>query len=97
MLTDEAAISIEDLELLEPSLVAVLSELSRAEKLFPDWPADELYALAIVGEEFGELTKALIDLRQKPHRVTAEDVRTEAIQTAAMALRFLMHFDSYKL
>jgi hypothetical protein len=32
----------------------------------------------------------------EPHKSTRDDVRTEAIQTAAMALRFLLSLDTYE-
>ncbi|MHB8953537.1 MAG: nucleoside triphosphate pyrophosphohydrolase family protein [Pirellulaceae bacterium] len=73
----------------------VLDELARAKAKFPTWPTDPLHALAVLGEEFGELTKAIIQRVYEPHKSTAEDVRTEAIQTAAMALRFVASLDAY--
>ncbi|MNL35500.1 hypothetical protein D3C87_1575350 [compost metagenome] len=76
-------------------LLAVLSELERAMQKFPTWPTDPLHALAVLGEEFGELTKAMLQLTYEPHKTTAADVREEAVQTAAMALRLLASLDSY--
>ena len=35
----------------------ITAELARAVKKFPTWPTDPLHALAVLGEEFGELTK----------------------------------------
>ncbi len=35
---------------------AVKAELTRATAKFPTWPTDPLHALAVLGEEFGELT-----------------------------------------
>src|SRR5690348_16065697 len=74
----------------------VKAELERATMKFPTWPTDPLHALAVLGEEYGELNKAMLQLTYEPHKSTAEDVRTEAIQTAAMALRLAMSLDRYE-
>lgn len=80
-----------------PSCVdAVLAELARATVKFPTWPTDPLHAVAVVGEEAGELHKAVLQAVYEPHKSTPEDVATEAVQTAAMALRFLMSLDRYR-
>jgi hypothetical protein len=76
---------------------AVLAEVERATAKFPTWPTDPLHALAVLGEEFGELTKAVLQSVYEPHKVGPDDVREEAIQTAAMALRFLMSLGRYEL
>lgn len=74
----------------------VIAELARATKKFPTWPTDPLHALAVLGEEFGELTKAMLQFTYEPHkRVTRMDIRSEAIQTAAMALRLAMSLPQY--
>ena len=73
----------------------VLAEAARATRKFPTWPSDPLHAVAVLGEEFGELTKAVLQLTYEPHKTSASEVRTEAVQTAAMALRFLASLDRY--
>jgi len=80
---------------MNDSLEDVLAEVERATAHFPTWPADPFQALAILGEEFGELTKAVLQTTYEPHKVGPGELRTEAIQTAAMALRFLAHLDGY--
>lgn len=75
----------------------VFDELSRAIAKFPTWPTDPLHALAVLGEEFGELTKATLQATYEPHKSSLADVREEAIQTAAMALRFVESIDRYEL
>ena len=72
------------------------AELARATTKFPTWPTDPLHALAVLGEEYGELTKAMLQLTYEPHKTTPEEVRVEAIQTAAMALRLAMSLDRYE-
>ena len=77
-------------------LAEVVAELQRATRKFPTWPSDPLHALAVLGEEFGELTKAMLQLTYEPHKTSAAEVRTEAIQTAAMALRLAASLDAYQ-
>lgn len=75
----------------------VQAELARAVAKFPTWPTDPMHALAVLGEEFGELTKAMLQHTYEPHKgVTTEDIRDEAIQTAAMALRLAMSLPCYQ-
>jgi NTP pyrophosphatase (non-canonical NTP hydrolase) len=78
------------------ALSLVAAEVSKATAKFPTWPTDPLHALAVLGEEFGELTKAMLQHTYEPHKATAEDVREEAIQTAAMAVRVLMSLRVYQ-
>lgn len=73
----------------------IVAEVARATQKFPTWPTDPLHALAVLGEEYGELNKAMLQLTYEPHKTSQEEVRTEAIQTAAMALRLAMSLDRY--
>lgn len=73
----------------------VQAEMARATAKFPTWPTDPLHALAVLGEEFGELTKDMLQLCYEPHKTSRENVRKEAIQTATMALRLAMSLDTY--
>ena len=77
-------------------LLPIFEELKRATLKFPTWPTDPLHAFAIVGEEVGELDKAVLQTVYEPHKSSPDDVRTEAIQAAAMALRFVMSLDAYR-
>lgn len=74
----------------------VAIEMSKAVTKFPKWPTDPLHAIAILGEEYGELNKAVLQNTYEPHKTSAEEIRMEAIQTAAMAIRFLMSLETYK-
>jgi hypothetical protein len=74
----------------------VLDEVTRATRKFPTWPTDPLHAVAVLGEEFGELTKAILQTTYEPHKVADGELRTEAIQTAAMSLRFLASLEHYE-
>ena len=71
-------------------------ELHRATTKFPTWPTDPLHALAVLGEEYGELNKAMLQHTYEPHKSTLDDVRAEAVQTAAMALRLIASLDRYR-
>lgn len=74
----------------------IVDEVSRATSKFPTWPTDPLHALAVLGEEYGELTKAMLQMTYEPHKTSLDEVRTEAIQTAAMALRLAMSLNHYQ-
>lgn len=74
----------------------IIAEVRRATHKFPTWPTDPLHALAVLGEEFGELTKEMLQLTYEPHKSEPADVRLEAIQTAAMAIRLVMSLDRYR-
>ena len=71
----------------------VIAEILR----YPGWPSDLIHAASIVGEEAGELVKAVNDYTWcKTHTEEAKqglraEVRKEAIHTAAMAIRFLIN------
>ncbi|UJD79840.1 hypothetical protein FS595_09065 [Serratia rubidaea] len=69
------------------AIAQVKEELEKAEKKHPAWPTDAVHAAAILGEEAGELIKAAIDYHY--HGGSLEDVRIEAAQVGAMAIRVL--------
>jgi NTP pyrophosphatase (non-canonical NTP hydrolase) len=67
--------------------MAIDHELQRAKRIHPKYPKDMLEQLAIMQEEAGEVTKAVL------HYVDGcgpiEDVKMELKQTAAMCMRML--------
>ena len=79
-------------------MAEIQAEIDSAMRKFPTWPTDPLHALAVLGEEYGELNKAVLQLTYEPHKAgsSINEVRKEAIQTAAMAIRFVMSLDRYK-
>jgi hypothetical protein len=79
----------------ENAAAEAVGEVMRATQKFPTWPTDPIHALAVLQEEVGELTKEVVQLTYEPHKSSLEAVRVEAIQTAAMALRFLVSLDRY--
>ena len=76
-------------------VLSVLGELESAIEKFPTWPNDPLHALAVLGEEFGELTKGMLQMVYEPHKTNLDEVKKEAIQTAAMAIRLILNFEQY--
>lgn len=82
---------------LDGVIARVVAEVSRATLKFPTWPTDIIHAGNVVAEESGELAKAILQCVYEPHKSGIDDVREEAEQTAAMAIRFLMSLDRYEL
>ena len=66
---------------------AIREELERAREKFPSWPDDIVHAAATVGEESGELIQAALQYTYE--KGDLEACKKEAIQTAAMCIRFL--------
>lgn len=79
-------------------ILEVLKEVREAKTKFPLWPSDPLHAKAILDEESGELTRAMLQYIYEPNSKKSDlhDIREEAVQTAAMALRFLEGLSQYK-
>ena len=73
----------------------VLAEVDRAIAKFPTWPADLVHACQVFNEESGELTRAVLQQMYEPEKNPPGAVRKEALQAAAMALRFLAALDLY--
>lgn len=67
---------------------AILRELEKARRKFPMWPVYSVHAAAIVCEESGELIRAALQHSDEGGELAACD--KEAIQTAAMCVRFLL-------
>jgi hypothetical protein len=71
-----------------PAMMQIAAEVERARAKHPSWPAnDTLFAAAIVAEESGELMRAAVQHKGEGGSLEACD--EEAIQTAAVAIRFL--------
>lgn len=91
--SDDAAIKKREQEAKDAE---VYSEIDRATAKFPTWPTDPLHAVSVLGEEYGELVKATLQHTYEPHKSDLSDVREEAVQTAAMAIRFVRSLDRYE-
>lgn len=70
-------------------VATILKELAKAEKKHPHYPDDMFVQLAIMQEEAGEVTKAVLHYHSK--MVPFDDIEKELIQTAAMCIRMLYH------
>lgn len=71
-----------------PTIDLILAEVAAARAKHPGWPdADTLFAAAIVAEESGELMRAAVQHKGEGGSLEACD--KEAIQTAAVAIRFI--------
>jgi len=70
-------------------LFQIDDEINRATIKHPDFPEDMFHQLAIMQEEAGEVTKAVLDFHY--HGGGIEDVKAELIQTAAMCVRMLLN------
>jgi NTP pyrophosphatase (non-canonical NTP hydrolase) len=77
----------------EQAVEMILAELERAEKIHPVWPTDIIHAGAVVAEEAGELLQACNNYESNPHKPNVHfiNMEEEAIQTGAMAIRFLIN------
>jgi len=75
-------------------IMEIMMEVERAEKKHPVWPDCHVKQIAFVAEESGELVRAgnLLD----EGTGTFDEIRTEAIHTAATALRFLKNLPETK-
>lgn len=80
---------------IDEAIEAIRAEVAKATAKFPTWPTRVIDAAAVVGEEAGELTKACLEATYEKHKETPEGVQREAIQTGAMAVRFLMSMARY--
>ena len=74
----------------------IIEELERAEDKFPGFPVDPIHALAVVQEEVGETQKAILQAIYEPGKSDMHDVRNEAVQMAAMSVRFLLNIHNYE-
>lgn len=74
----------------------IAAEVKSASDKWPGWPDDAVHAATIIAEEAGELQKAVLERVYEPHKYTPDsDIQTEAIQTAAMCIRFLVNMPRY--
>ncbi|KAB8156174.1 hypothetical protein EZY14_002845 [Kordia sp. TARA_039_SRF] len=66
-------------------LQEVQTELKRAEQKHPEYPECDFRRVAIMNEEAGEVTKAVLHFHYE--KGTQEHIREELVQTAAMCMR----------
>lgn len=66
----------------------IMKELRNAESKHPSMGQDMVHRAAVVSEESGELVRATLMHHYEKGKLS--DVRKEAVQTAAMAIRFIL-------
>lgn len=72
----------------EKEIIAeIVAELRIAELCHPNYPDDMFRQIAIMNEEAGEATKAVLHYHYEGASI--EDVKHELVQTAAMCIRML--------
>lgn len=79
-------------QFFDQCLRAIVSELVRAEEKHPDWPDDLAHAAKIVSDQAVGLLSASAKFRNGIER-DDKRILEEALQTGAMALRFLLNMD----
>jgi len=72
----------------------ILEELELAKKKWPKWVIDPVHASGILNEEAGETMQASLDFCYSNGSI--EQMKKEAAQVGAMAIRFLENLDSYR-
>ena len=74
--------------ILHVTMLQIEEEFERAEKKHPNFPEDMFRQLAIMQEEAGEVTKAVLEYFYEGGPL--ENIREELNQTAAMCMRMLI-------
>ena len=72
---------------IEEKYTLIDAELTKAKQKHPDYPDDMFRQVAIINEESGEATKAVLCYHYENGSI--EDIKKELIQTAAMCMRML--------
>lgn len=70
----------------------IQKELERAEIKHPNFPLNMFEQLAVMQEEAGEVTKAVLQFKFENGKI--EDVKEELIQTAASCMRMLQSINN---
>lgn len=83
-------------EKVKPIFDLVLLELESAYKNHPIWPGNHVTGAAIILEEAGELIQSVLDVYWHGLIEEKSNMVDEAIQTAAMVVRFLIELDNTK-
>jgi len=71
-------------------------EFLRALNKFPNWPTDPVHAVAIIQEEIGELTQAILENIYEPTKSNLDNIEIEAVQCGAVIVRFLLALPYYQ-
>ncbi|MDD4818551.1 MAG: hypothetical protein PHI85_11355 [Victivallaceae bacterium] len=76
---------------IEKIIASVFAEIERAETLHPAWPRDPVKACSLLAEEAGEAVRAANTYDET--RAGKKEIITEAIHTAATAIRLLKNIE----
>ena len=76
-------------QFFERCLVAIVGELEHLEETHPDWPDDPARAATLVLEKASELLQTSVNRDGETSR-HQEHILEGAVQTGALALRFLL-------
>ncbi|MFZ1871929.1 MAG: hypothetical protein WAU54_03925 [Chania sp.] len=82
-------------EAIENAVTDMIVEYHSAVGQHTNWPTDAVHAAAILGEESGETLQAALNFHYG--NGDADSMVEEAIQTGAMAIRFIINAGTYKL
>lgn len=80
---------------IDEAMELIRAEVAKATRKFPTWPTRVIDAGNVVSEEAGELAKACLQSTYEQDKSGRDEIRMEAIQTGAMAVRFLMSLHRY--
>lgn len=83
---------------VEQAIWYIVNELRAAEKKFPTWKKDAVYAAGILTEEAGETLQAALNFQLNPTDDIGlrTEIMKESIQTGAMAIRVLLNLEGYE-
>lgn len=73
----------------QAAMQLIMNELRDAETDHPTWPEECIHAASIVVEEAGELLRDCATFEENGDMRLIENMQIEAVQTGAMAMRFL--------
>lgn len=80
-----------DTKAVDGVVLEIFAELQAAREKFPQWPDDLIHGAGVIVEEAGECMQACLQATYENQ--PADKARKEAIQTAAMAVRFVLNYD----
>lgn len=80
---------------IDQALEMIRLEVSKETAKFPTWPTRVIDAGNVVSEEAGELAKACLQATYEKHKSGEAEITEEAVQTGAMAVRFIMSIGHY--
>lgn len=71
---------------------AIMNERQRQNRLHPQWHGND-HGLVVLAEEFGEVAKALYELKQEWNVENYRELKDELVQVAAVCVRWLENIE----